>query len=168
MALRSHPPSKIEPIPMDGPNLDDSNFDSLLQAFDAEDPLRKRVESVLRALPCDVIEDFLADPKLHIHPIDRKATQSQRRTLVSEQSSSLAFLTLPGKDGRSSRCITLKRKLASDPLVFCYYVIAHELAHAHLHNGRWGEILDREEAADALAAEWGFVKPKSKKWFSLR
>ena len=40
-----------------------------------------------------------------------------------------------------------------------YYVIAHEFAHAYLRNGGWGEILDREEAADALAAHWGFPRP---------
>ena len=38
------------------------------------------------------------------------------------------------------------------------YVIAHELAHAVLRNGgRWGSD-DPEEAADALAAQWGFAK----------
>ncbi|MGC6550473.1 MAG: hypothetical protein ACON5D_14030, partial [Rubripirellula sp.] len=66
------------------------------------------------------------------------------------------FLRLPGTDGRCSRCVTLKRKLETDPPQFSRYVIAHELAHAHLHNGRWGDINDREEAADALAAAWGF------------
>jgi hypothetical protein len=38
-------------------------------------------------------------------------------------------------------------------------VIAHELAHAYLRNGGWGEISDRELAADALAESWGFPKP---------
>ena len=39
------------------------------------------------------------------------------------------------------------------------YIIAHEFAHAFLRNGGWGEITDAEEAADALAASWGFHKP---------
>jgi len=40
-------------------------------------------------------------------------------------------------------------------------VIAHEFAHAFLRNGPWGEITDVEEAADALAATWGFIRPAS-------
>jgi Zn-dependent peptidase ImmA (M78 family) len=39
------------------------------------------------------------------------------------------------------------------------YVIAHELAHAHLRNGGRWEGDDPERAADALAAEWGFTRP---------
>ena len=53
----------------------------------------------------------------------------------------------------------LKRTLRSRPDGFIKWVIAHELAHAHLRNaGRWpGE--DPERAADAVAAEWGFARP---------
>jgi hypothetical protein len=44
------------------------------------------------------------------------------------------------------------------------WVIAHELAHAHLRNGgRWlGD--DPEHAADALAAGWGFPRPPKMPW----
>jgi len=53
----------------------------------------------------------------------------------------------------------LKRTLRLRPQPFVRYVIAHELAHAHLRNrGRW-EAEDPEHAADALAAEWGFPRP---------
>jgi hypothetical protein len=38
-------------------------------------------------------------------------------------------------------------------------VIAHEFAHAWLRNGPWGEISDVEEAADAVAAVWGYLRP---------
>jgi hypothetical protein len=42
---------------------------------------------------------------------------------------------------------------------FVRWVIAHELAHAHLRNcGRW-EGDDPEHAADDLAARWGFPRP---------
>jgi hypothetical protein len=42
---------------------------------------------------------------------------------------------------------------------FAHYVIAHEFAHAYLRNGPWGNIFDPEDAADALAASWGFPRP---------
>ncbi|MGC6445992.1 MAG: hypothetical protein ACON5J_06175 [Rubripirellula sp.] len=132
-------------------------LEPLLQAFESDDPLRKRVQSVLQALPEEVIEDFLEAPLLHIHPIERKsAWRWSGNSSKRAQGSSPTFLRLPGIDGRCSRCVTLKRKLETDPPQFSRYVIAHELAHAHLHNGRWGDINDREEAADALAAAWGF------------
>ena len=65
----------------------------------------------------------------------------------------------PGPGGNGSRCVVLKRRLANCLEAFAYYVIAHELAHAYLRNGGWGEIEDAEAAADALAASWGFVRP---------
>ena len=58
-----------------------------------------------------------------------------------------------------SRCVVLRRKLAQASEAFAKYVIAHEFAHAYLRNGGWGEITDIEEAADALAASWGFIRP---------
>jgi hypothetical protein len=60
---------------------------------------------------------------------------------------------------KASRSVVLKRTLRRRAPEFVRYVIAHELAHAHLRNaGRWpGE--DPEHAADALAAEWGFPRP---------
>ena len=60
---------------------------------------------------------------------------------------------------RASRSVVLKRTLRRRPEAFVKYVIAHELAHAHLRNGgRWpGD--DPEFAADALAAAWGFPRP---------
>lgn len=71
---------------------------------------------------------------------------------------------LPGKHG-ASRSVVLKRTLRKRPEAFVRYVIAHELAHAHLRNGgRWpGD--DPEHAADALAAEWGFPRPTDWSFF---
>ena len=55
--------------------------------------------------------------------------------------------------------VVLKRTLCRRPIEFVRWVIAHELAHAHLRNGgRWAGD-DPERAADALAAGWGFPKP---------
>ena len=53
----------------------------------------------------------------------------------------------------------LKHRLGECPEAFAHYVIAHELAHAYLHNGPWGAIEDPEQAADALASSWGFLRP---------
>jgi hypothetical protein len=77
-------------------------------------------------------------------------------------SSDTTLLALPTADGRGSRCVVLKPRLAKCSESYGLYVIAHELAHAYLRNGAWGEILDPEEAADALAANWGFPPPKSR------
>lgn len=69
------------------------------------------------------------------------------------------FMPTPGPDGGGSRCVVLKPKLDAASEAFAQYVIAHEFAHAFLRNGGWGEITDVEEAADALAATWGFCRP---------
>ena len=141
----------------------DQRLTPLLEAFSPSDPLRVRLIEVLETLPVEVIADFLQEPTLHIHPIEKRSVFGiTRRTSETAAPSSLTFLSLPGKDGRGSRCVTLKRKLEKDHASFCRYVIAHELAHAYLRNGHWGNITDREEAADALAASWGFSRERSK------
>ena len=66
-------------------------------------------------------------------------------------------LAAPGPSG-TSRCVVLKPRLENCSQEFVCYIVAHEMAHAKLNNGGWGEITDREEAADALAASWGFNK----------
>jgi hypothetical protein len=151
----------------------ESAIETLLTAFSDQDPLRARVAEVLEALPKEVIDDFLAEPQLYIHTLEKRSTihslssrsrQSDTRTATPSQT----FLRLPGKDGRTSRCVTLKRRLETASLPFCLYVIAHELAHAHLNNGCWGDISDREEAADALAAAWGYTKPERSGWQMFR
>ncbi len=65
----------------------------------------------------------------------------------------------PGASGNESRCVVLRERLAHCSESFAFYVIAHEFAHAFLRNGGWGAISDQEEAADALAASWGFCRP---------
>ena len=60
---------------------------------------------------------------------------------------------------RTSRSVVLKRTLRTRPEPFVRWVIAHELAHAHLRNGGRYPGDDPEHAADALAAGWGFPRP---------
>ena len=129
---------------------DDNALDALLVAFEVTDPLRTRVHRVLAALPFEVQRDFTEDPRFCIRPLSRKSSYE-------------TLLALPAPDGSGSRCVVLKKRLASCSLAFGLYVIAHELAHAYLRNGPWQQFTDPEEAADALAASWGFDKPAS--WF---
>ena len=74
------------------------------------------------------------------------------------------FMDLPSGGSAVSRCVVLRGKLDRAPENFALYVIAHEFAHAFLRNGGWKEISDKEEAADALAASWGYPKP-ARRWF---
>lgn len=124
---------------------------SLLDAFVEGDPLRQRVLMVLESIPRQVLHDFVEDPRFRITKLN------------SKNDSGMTLLALPAADGRGSRCVVLKQRLAECSESFGLYVIAHEFAHAHLHNGPWGDITDPEEAADALAASWGFPRPES--WF---
>ncbi|MGB7345992.1 MAG: hypothetical protein WBD20_17370 [Pirellulaceae bacterium] len=131
-------------------------FEKYLTSFANCKPLDTRVLHVLNALPDDIQEDFLDDPRFQI-TVDN-FQEGKGWTLVMD---------LPGADGGGSRCVVLKPKLATCDEAFAWYVIAHEFAHAFLRNGGWDDITDPEEAADALAAHWGFVRPRSfSGWFS--
>ena len=119
-----------------------------IEPFAEHEALAERVVTVLRALPDRVLRDFQDDPRFRL-ALDDCAPKKGRTV----------WLACPGPGGNGSRCVVLKRRLASCVEAFAHYVIAHELAHAHLRNGGWGEIEDAEAAADALAASWGFVRP---------
>lgn len=121
----------------------------LLDAFADSGRLQERLATVLQALPPEVQRDFLDDPRFCITKLSKKAESGG------------TLLALPAADGKGSRCVVLKPRLADCNEAFGLYVIAHELAHAYLHNGSWGEIADPEDAADALAASWGFKRPES-------
>jgi hypothetical protein len=100
-------------------------------------------------LPSDVQQDFLGDSNFFI----------TMENFVPGKGWTL-WMALPEPASRdASRAVVLRRRLADCDLEFGLYVIAHELAHAYLRNGGWGEISDREHAADALAASWGFPRP---------
>ncbi len=118
-----------------------------LSRFELDVFLRAHVAGVLKALPPHVREDFVADPSFVLFDYEPGAGVVMH-----------VPVGLPGRRG-AGRSVVLKRTLRRRPEPFVRYVIAHELAHAHLRNGgRWpGE--DPESAADALAAEWGFPRP---------
>ena len=124
-------------------------FSVYLESFSEYPVLQQRVRFVLEQLPPDVQQDFLHDQRFGV-TIDNY-----------EPGTGWSFLMpTPGPPGNGSRCVVLRPKLASASEEFAWYVIAHEFAHAFLRNGGWGEITDIEEAADAMAASWGFPRPK--------
>lgn len=123
-------------------------FSAYLEPFAECQLLRQRVLHVLKALPEDVQRDFLDDPRFRVTL--ETMTPGKGWTLWMES---------PGANGNGSRCVVLRKRLADASEPFALYVIAHEFAHAFLRNGPWGEITDVEDAADALAASWGFSRP---------
>ena len=123
-------------------------FSAYLEAFADCEPLQHRLLTVLNALPDPVIRDFVDDHRFRV-AMD-EVVPGKGRTVQ---------LASPGPVGKGSRCVVLKRRLADRSEAFACYVIAHEFAHAYLHNGGWGKITDNEDAADALAASWGFRRP---------
>jgi hypothetical protein len=118
-----------------------------LDGFLLDEFLRGHVAGVMGRLPQHVRDDFLGDPAFVLCDYEPAAGAV---TLVPVG---------PPRRNAAARSVVLKRTLRRRPEPFVRYVIAHELAHAHLRNaGRWpGE--DPERAADALAAEWGYPRP---------
>jgi hypothetical protein len=111
--------------------------------------LQQRILNVLKALPKDVQLDFLEDHRFGVAIDNYEPGKGWS-----------LFMPTPGPPGQGSRRVVLRPKLNVLPEAFSNYVIAHEFAHAFLRNGAWGDITDVEEAADALAASWGFVRPE--------
>ena len=133
----------------------EETFATYLAPFTNYPILQRRVLAVLELLPTEVQQDFLRDPRFGV-AIDNYEP-GKGWTL---------FMPTPGVEGQGSRCVVLRPRLDAASEQFAHYVIAHEFAHAFLHNGGWGEITDVEEAADALAASWGFDRPPTARWFS--
>lgn len=133
----------------------DLRFAQYIQAFEAHPTLREHVGNVLCSLPVEVQADFLNDVTFRLALEEVKPGRG---------GGSSTFMPLPDSGTSVSRLVVLRAKLDRAPEEFARYVIAHELAHAYLRNGGWGEITDREEAADALAASWGYPKPPLR-WF---
>lgn len=111
--------------------------------------LRRRARRVLAALPERVRTDLLGDANFSLIELGAGPADSP--------------IELHGPVGlnRPGRTVVLRsgRLVRASADAACY-IIAHELAHAWLCNGgRWaGE--DPEAAADALAEQWGFAKPR--------
>jgi len=111
--------------------------------------LRIDIVHVLEAIPAGVREPMLRDPSFVICEVDDQSKGSFQIPVA---------LPMPGKPSRS---VVLKRSLLRRAEAFRLWVIAHELAHAHLHNRGRSATEDPEAAADSLAATWGFPKPGS-------
>lgn len=109
--------------------------------------LAPRIVTVMERLPHAILREFLDDPSFRIALDD--LVPGKGRTV---------WMACP-TSANGSRCVILKPLLADCPEDFAHYVIAHELAHAHLRNGAWEAIEDAELAADALATHWGFIRP---------
>lgn len=101
---------------------------------------------MLGSLPHEVQQDFLTDAYFRVAVDDCEVGQGRKVVMP--------LLSPAG----TSRCVVLKPRLELCSNEFACYIIAHEFAHAFLRNGGWGEISDREDAADALAAHWGYPK----------
>ena len=130
-----------------------SEIDDKFVGLSDHPALLARVKFVLAKLPTDVQQDLLGDPRFTI-AVDN---------YVPGRGSSV-FMAVPGGVGDTSRSVVLKPLLAECGEAFAYYVIAHEFAHAFLHNGPWGEITNPEDAANALGAHWGFPRPDRTPW----
>lgn len=124
------------------------SIDTWLASFRLHDALQAHVADVLCALPSSVREDLMGDPCFAMSDYEPGPG-----VVVHVP------LRRPGSRGRPSRSVVLKRTLLRRPEAFVRYVIAHELAHAHLHNRGRSADEDPEVAADALADGWGFPKP---------
>lgn len=129
------------------------DFARYLSGFAEHPKLRSRILTVLRALPHDVTEDFLVDPCFHVSLDNYQPGKG-----------STVWIAAPDDKASTSRSVVLKPRLNEGDEAFALYVIAHEFAHAFLRNGPWNDITDVEEAADALAAHWGFVCPPTSSW----
>jgi hypothetical protein len=118
-----------------------------LSRFGLGEGLVIHVASVLASLPDAVRTDLVGDPCFSMCEYEPGVGGVE------------VPVSLPASRRGPSRCVALKRSLIRRPAGFVRWVIAHELAHAHLRNGgRWpGD--DPEHAADALAAQWGFPRP---------
>jgi hypothetical protein len=125
-------------------------FAVYLEPFSEHPVLQRRVKYVLEQLPPEVQQDFLDDHRF-------KVTIDNFQPGVGWS----FLMPAPGSLGNGSRCVVLRLKLAEAHEPFALYVIAHEFAHAYLRNGGWQDITDIEEAADAMAASWGFGRPRA-------
>ena len=118
-----------------------------LQPFGLDGLLNNHAAHVLQSLPIEVRTDIMGDAGVVFYDY-------QPGPGVVMQ----VPVRIPTRNG-ASRSVVLKRTLTRREPEFVRWLIAHEIAHAHLRNaGRWpGE--DPEHAADALAEGWGYPRP---------
>src|SRR4051794_24050347 len=94
-------------------------LESYLASFPLDPVLHGHVAAVFAALPAHVLSDFVTDPGFSL--CDYEPTLLAAHIRVAS----------PGVR-RPSRAVVLKRTLRRRPEGFIRWVIAHELAHAHL------------------------------------
>lgn len=123
-------------------------FDLYAAPFADYPVLQQRVLRVLKSLPAEVQQDFLQDPRFGVEIDNYEPGVGWS-----------LFMPTPGPPGQGSRKVVLRPRLNAASEQFAMYIIAHEFAHAFLRNGGWGDITDIEDAADALAAFWGYHRP---------
>ncbi len=127
--------------------MSDASLQVWLDQFPLDAVLRPHVAEVFRSLPPLVRDDLVMDPSFVLFDYEPGRMMN-------------VPVAAPARN-RPGRSVVLKRTLRHRPVKFVRWLIAHEVAHAHLrHAGRWpGE--DPEHAADALAASWGFPRPSA-------
>jgi hypothetical protein len=128
-------------------NIQDPSIEVWLESFRLDSALQTYTAHVLRQLPDAVRIDIMGDGGVVFYDYDPGPGVVMQ-----------VPVKIPGP-ARASRSIVLKRTLRHRSPNFVHWLIAHELAHAHLRNkGRWpGD--DPEIAADSLAHLWGFPRP---------
>ena len=126
--------------------MSDATIHDWLIRFRLDGFLHAHVAAVVLKLPEHVRADLMTDAGFRLCDYE------------PDQGTFLVPMAIPGRHG-ASRSVVLKRTLRRRPEPFVRYVIAHELAHAHLRNVGRHPDEDPELAADALAAEWGFPRP---------
>ena len=124
------------------------DIDRWLRPFKLDASLHAHAAEVVASLPSHVREDLMADPAFVMCDYEPRPGAGYSVPVM-----------LPVQR-RASRSVVLKRTLRLRPESFVRWVIAHELAHAHLRNGGRWDGDDPEHAADALAAGWGFPRPR--------
>src|SRR5688572_26593376 len=119
-----------------------------LSRFGLDEFLLAHVSGVMAAMPGTVRDELLGDAGFRICAYD-PGPAGMCITVAAPT---------PGcnKPGRS---VVLPRTLRRSRPAYARWMIAHELAHAHLRHGGRSAGEDPERAADALAAEWGFPRP---------
>lgn len=123
-----------------------------LAGFELHESLRPHVTAVVVALPGEVRDDLMGDPQFTMTDFEPGHGRSFQVHV------GMPALSAPGRQG-GSRAVVLKRRMWRRDVAFIRWVIAHELAHAHLRNEGRHPGEDPEEAADALAMTWGFPRP---------
>jgi hypothetical protein len=122
-------------------------IDLWLRPFALDASLHAHASQVIAALPPEVRSDLMEDPAFVMCDYEPGPGRTFHVPMRLNPSRG------PG------RAVVLKRTLTRRPVAFVRWVIAHELAHAHLRNGGRFAGEDPEHAADALAAGWGFPRP---------